>query len=339
MKVSAGKFPTIRLALVAATISAAFLMLTAACAQGEAAGGAVPLASATEDAVSTEETPAAASPVEAPAEAPEPKSAVEAVGDVVETASTAIESNPATSTASAATETVREATSETARKATGAVTSSAGATGPTTVVTATGGRASKLLDEVGQVTAKAAAAAGDQAGRLSGLPEGAGAQRVADVAALGNPPQAERLAQPAGTPPSGVPASPGEGPLAVSPAFRGKAPSVNADGGALAASYRGFAGAGLSWLGALAGLDGIHSVPMNSMTGTPPDDRTPLDGPITPAPGSSGAAAGPTGSFFVPLAALLALLALAAPAVLRRFGEAPDFRPPTPFVCALERPG
>jgi len=59
-----------------------------------------------------------------------------------------------------------------------------------------------------------------------------------------------------------------------------------------------------------------------------------------PAPVPSGAAAGSTGSFFVPFAALLlALLALAASAILRRLGEVPDFRPPIPFVCALERPG
>jgi hypothetical protein len=65
----------------------------------------------------------------------------------------------------------------------------------------------------------------------------------------------------------------------------------------------------------------------------------PLDVPL-PAPGSPGAIAPGSGSpIFVPLAALLALLALAAPAILRRLGEVPDFRPPAPFVCALERPG
>lgn len=52
---------------------------------------------------------------------------------------------------------------------------------------------------------------------------------------------------------------------------------------------------------------------------------------------SVGSGAG--ASFFVPIAALLALLALAAPAILRRFREAPGCRAPTPFVCALERPG
>jgi hypothetical protein len=65
----------------------------------------------------------------------------------------------------------------------------------------------------------------------------------------------------------------------------------------------------------------------------------PLDVPL-PAPDLPGAiTSGSGGSFFVPLAALLALLALVAPAVLRRLGKVPDFQAPTPFVCALERPG
>ena len=203
-------------------------------------------------------------------------------------------------------------------EAAGALSNSATTDTATTVV-ATGDRAPKLLGGVGQVTEKAAAAAGDLARQL-------------------DPPRTERLPQPAGTPPSEVLTSPGESSFAVSPAFRGKTPSVNAGGGALAAGYRGFAGAGHSWLGALESLEGIHSAPTSSMAGTSPDDRAPLDGPM-PAPGSSGAAAGSTGSFFVPLAALLALLALAVPAAMRRFGEVPDFRLPTPFVCALERPG
>jgi hypothetical protein len=68
---------------------------------------------------------------------------------------------------------------------------------------------------------------------------------------------------------------------------------------------------------------------------TPPDGNAPL-----PAPGSSqGESAGAAGTSFIPIAALLALLALAAPAILRRLGRVPDLRPQTPFVCALERPG
>jgi hypothetical protein len=68
-------------------------------------------------------------------------------------------------------------------------------------------------------------------------------------------------------------------------------------------------------------------------------DPTPSDVP-SPAPGSPGAvASGSGGPIFVPIAALLALLALAVPAALRRLGEAPEFRPPTPFALALERPG
>jgi hypothetical protein len=67
----------------------------------------------------------------------------------------------------------------------------------------------------------------------------------------------------------------------------------------------------------------------------PPDGNGPQ-----PAPESSqGNAPGAGGTSFVPLAALLALLALAAPAILRRLGEGPDLWPQIPFVCALERPG
>jgi hypothetical protein len=59
-----------------------------------------------------------------------------------------------------------------------------------------------------------------------------------------------------------------------------------------------------------------------------------------PAPESPGAIASGSGdSFFVPIAGLLVLLALAAPATFRRRGTGPDFPVPTQFVCALERPG
>jgi hypothetical protein len=68
------------------------------------------------------------------------------------------------------------------------------------------------------------------------------------------------------------------------------------------------------------------------------ENRTPVEAPV-PAPGSTEAATGLSGSTFIPLVALLALLALAAPATGRRLREAPQFRAPTPFVCALERPG
>ncbi len=68
------------------------------------------------------------------------------------------------------------------------------------------------------------------------------------------------------------------------------------------------------------------------------NDRAPLDAPISP-PGFLGAVAGSSGSIFIPTVALLALLALAAPAICRRLREAPGLRAPTPFVCALERPG
>jgi len=347
MKTSAGKFPISRLALVAAMISTALLLLTAASAQGEAAGdGLAPLAAVTEssdDAAPTEQEPAPAPAPAPPAEVTDTPVETQELEGPIESAGAAVESVAAApSQAAAASEPVREAAAEAVHAATGAVSSAATTGAATTVVTATGDDASKLLGEVGQVTAKAAVTIDDQARQLSGLPlpEGGSAKKVADVTGVtgfGDPPQTERLPQPAGTSPSGVLASPGESPLAVSPAVRGKTPSVNSGGEAVAASSRGFAGAQLTWLGALESL-GIQPTPGSGATGTRSNDPAPPDGP-PPAPGPSGTAAGSTGSFFVPLAALLALLALVAPAVLRRLGEVPAFRPPTPFVCALERPG
>lgn len=50
--------------------------------------------------------------------------------------------------------------------------------------------------------------------------------------------------------------------------------------------------------------------------------------------------ASPSGAtFFFPIAALLALLALVAPAIDRRRRRTVACSPPVPFVCALERPG
>lgn len=69
----------------------------------------------------------------------------------------------------------------------------------------------------------------------------------------------------------------------------------------------------------------------------PPDGMGPH--PPHQAPGLPQGDAAGGGISFIPIAALLALLALAAPAIRRRLGEGPDFRLQTPFVCALERPG
>lgn len=77
--------------------------------------------------------------------------------------------------------------------------------------------------------------------------------------------------------------------------------------------------------------DGTNLTAPAERSGGPP----PLEAPTPPA----GSFEGSAGSFFIPLAALLALLALAAPATHRRLGRGADFRPPIPFVCALERPG
>lgn len=86
-------------------------------------------------------------------------------------------------------------------------------------------------------------------------------------------------------------------------------------------------------------LAGVNAVLSSAGSVNPFESPAPADIP-PPAPGSPNAvASGLGGSLFVPLVALLALLALAVPATLRRFGEAADFRAPTPFTCALERPG
>ncbi len=59
-----------------------------------------------------------------------------------------------------------------------------------------------------------------------------------------------------------------------------------------------------------------------------------------PGPAPAGTAVGGGGiSLFFPLVALLALFALAAPAISRRLREAAGSLPPVPFICALERPG
>jgi len=77
--------------------------------------------------------------------------------------------------------------------------------------------------------------------------------------------------------------------------------------------------------GSLAGGD--RSYPSSPAGPPPPPFQAPNTG------------AGSSGSFFIPLAALLALLALTAPATFRRRREAPESMAPVPFVCALERPG
>lgn len=115
----------------------------------------------------------------------------------------------------------------------------------------------------------------------------------------------------------------------------------------LVAKYMaGSDGAEASGLGAPEGLGDSKGSPSpvflsNGATsaGQHSNGSAPLDVP-GPLPRSPGVAVGGSGaSFFVPIAALLALLALVAPAIHRRLREAPDFPVPTPFVCALERPG
>jgi MYXO-CTERM domain-containing protein len=66
-----------------------------------------------------------------------------------------------------------------------------------------------------------------------------------------------------------------------------------------------------------------------------PNWPNPTPSPLAPQTGAPGSAP----SSFIPIVALLALLALAAPAIRRRPREGPVCSPPAPFVCALERPG
>jgi hypothetical protein len=69
--------------------------------------------------------------------------------------------------------------------------------------------------------------------------------------------------------------------------------------------------------------------------GLPSPDRLP-SGHLAPGAGSGS---GSGGSIFIPLFGALALLALVAPRGYRRRMAVRDFPVPTPFVCALERPG
>jgi len=102
--------------------------------------------------------------------------------------------------------------------------------------------------------------------------------------------------------------------------------------------------------GAAAGDPGAASRPAPAWTGggaaaadatagdgTRPTDSSPGAAPPTFTPPSTVSGTG--GSFFAPIVALLALLALAAPATLRRCLRAPDALAPSHLACALERPG
>lgn len=75
-------------------------------------------------------------------------------------------------------------------------------------------------------------------------------------------------------------------------------------------------------------------VPVNP---NPPNGDDPLPQPLESSPAAaSGLGGSPS---FVPIVGLLALLALVSPTDFRRLREMPAFAAPTPFVCALERPG
>lgn len=122
-----------------------------------------------------------------------------------------------------------------------------------------------------------------------------------------------------------------------------------ADGPGDLPADHGVAGAAATELlraGAPSGLSELRAAPTFSgthfFTGTVQRFHGPLppDSPGFPSGSTTRVdASGSGATIFVPIAALLALLALASPAILRRLRELPDFPAPTPFVCALERPG
>lgn len=88
--------------------------------------------------------------------------------------------------------------------------------------------------------------------------------------------------------------------------------------------------------GGLANTDAASgATSIDGRAGPTPSDAFPPTPPESPATAAAGSGNTP----FLPIVALLALLALVAPAATRRLGKAPDFRAPTPFTCALERPG
>lgn len=122
-----------------------------------------------------------------------------------------------------------------------------------------------------------------------------------------------------------------------------------ADGTGGPPTDQGVAGAAATDLlrvGAPGGLGELRAAPSFSATDFFTDPVQRFSQPASPSsPGfplsltTDFGAPGSGATFFVPIAALLALLALASPAILRRLRELPDFPAPTPFVCALERPG
>jgi hypothetical protein len=83
--------------------------------------------------------------------------------------------------------------------------------------------------------------------------------------------------------------------------------------------------------------DGPVSAPAGSTTLAP---REALHPPLSrSAPATAPGGAGSAGFFFSPFLALLVLVALAAPTLLRRFEPPPAFLRPALLACALERPG
>jgi len=306
-----------------------------------------------------------AQPAEASAAAPEPAptEATEVATAVVEPAPATPPPAPGPSPAPARPDrdpvgAAADVTSNVAG-ATSAATSDIAATAPPEADRPVSGLVAKTAENASEAVAKAQVAeklpelAAQVAKRATELSDEAQARTIELAAA------AENAILPAlplpGDAPAG-PAAPGpDRPLPLHQAPVGKGLLTGAwlghlaDGpGGLPANpvVAGAAATDLLRVGMPTGVGELRAVPAFSgadfFTGTAQRFNAPVppDSPGFPSGSTTGVGTSGSGAtFFVPIAALLALLALASPAILRRLRELPDFPAPTPFVCALERPG
>lgn len=333
---------------IVSAVAATFLALALAAPVGAETNeppAAVP-APATEDPAATEETqPAAAEEVEeapAPSTPPEPAEAA-ASPAAAPPASSAIAPPPAAAPAPVSEESVPAAPVE-SRAATETVQESAGAL--------VGRRASELVERARQDPASVAAPAVEGAAQTlrSQAPLETAQSTVLAVGHVATP--AVERTVPSQSAPAGFdpPASAARGASAAGHELGGPPAGERTPGlrkHVLAKHSGAFERIGSeaphvpahsagSWL---AGMTAAADPDRGRFTTGQPNGSRPDRPAPAPPPESPGVASGSGGSFFVPLAALLALLALAAPATFRRPREALDFLAPTPFVCALERPG
>lgn len=138
---------------------------------------------------------------------------------------------------------------------------------------------------------------------------------------------------------------PGVGTLMAPPAVVAgmtiAAPLGNGGAGSVLSAFAQHRAAG--FFAQLEASPGPEVVAASAGTGSraPGEDGREPSLPPTPlsAPGPTTAPGGLGGSDFIPLVGLMALVALSAPTFRRRSGVTSAFWPPTPFLCAFERPG